>query len=348
MSDLESPTRSLRTSFLMALHDRGSHATLIAVLLAGEPGVMARDGARRHGPSPSDHRAIAVKNGQLLISVGLQDLFGPGRTPAPTSGFSTRILIRVASAGRDGARPTESRWRSAVAARPRSSTTSGDEIVQRARDARPGRRAAARWRPPPEGGDLAGGDRALAQFPIAGREPLAGGAGPLRGCSVRGDSQADLGGSDWRTCAGLARAAGGARAAAAGRGGDSFFGSSSASSSTALRGHGARCAFVSQPFALPNPRPRAPDVPCRRDGRGAVRPGRGKRRRPNEVAPPARPFRAEVPRGPFIVASLSFAGAGYLAWLTLGRVQAITEQHQEAVRQRWGEPSRCTGPTSCR
>jgi signal transduction histidine kinase len=38
----------------------------------------------------------------------------------------------------------------------------------------------------------------------------------------------------------------------------------------------------------------------------------------------------------FIVASLSFAGAGYLAWLTLGRVQAITEQHQEAVRQALG------------
>src|SRR5262245_38369807 len=38
----------------------------------------------------------------------------------------------------------------------------------------------------------------------------------------------------------------------------------------------------------------------------------------------------------FIVVSLSFAGAGYLARLTLGRVQAITEQHQEAVRQSLG------------
>jgi len=38
----------------------------------------------------------------------------------------------------------------------------------------------------------------------------------------------------------------------------------------------------------------------------------------------------------FIVASLSFGGAAYLTWLTIGKVQAITEQHQEAVRQALG------------
>ena len=37
-----------------------------------------------------------------------------------------------------------------------------------------------------------------------------------------------------------------------------------------------------------------------------------------------------------IVASLSFGGAAYLTWLTIGRVQAITEQHQEAVRSALG------------
>ena len=37
-----------------------------------------------------------VKNGNLLISVGLQDLFGSAERQHLTSGLSTRVLIRVA------------------------------------------------------------------------------------------------------------------------------------------------------------------------------------------------------------------------------------------------------------
>jgi hypothetical protein len=39
---------------------------------------------------------IEVKNGQLTISVGLQDLFGPTERQHLSSGFSTRVLIRAA------------------------------------------------------------------------------------------------------------------------------------------------------------------------------------------------------------------------------------------------------------
>jgi len=72
-----------------------SHATLIAVLLAASPAVM-RGTARADTPIPQRTTGLAVKNGQLLISVGLQDLFGPAERQHLTSGFSTRILIRVA------------------------------------------------------------------------------------------------------------------------------------------------------------------------------------------------------------------------------------------------------------
>jgi len=55
-------------------------------------------GAAAHAADPLTQRAtgLGVKNGQLLISVGLQDLFGPAERQHLTSGFSTRILIRVA------------------------------------------------------------------------------------------------------------------------------------------------------------------------------------------------------------------------------------------------------------
>ena len=51
--------------------------------------------------------------------------------------------------------------------------------------------------------------------------------------------------------------------------------------------------------------------------------------------PPGR-FEWKILTALFIVASLSFAGAAYLTWLMIGRVQVITEQHQEAVRQSLG------------
>jgi hypothetical protein len=39
---------------------------------------------------------VGVSGGQLVVSVGLQDLFGPAERQRLTSGFATRVLIRVA------------------------------------------------------------------------------------------------------------------------------------------------------------------------------------------------------------------------------------------------------------
>jgi hypothetical protein len=47
-------------------------------------------------PLPQRMTGLVVKDGQLLISVGLGDLFGPAERQRLTSGFSTRVLIRVA------------------------------------------------------------------------------------------------------------------------------------------------------------------------------------------------------------------------------------------------------------
>jgi hypothetical protein len=60
--------------------------------------VMGAAPRAAHAADPLTQRAtgLGVKNGQLLISVGLQDLFGPAERQHLTSGFSTRILIRVA------------------------------------------------------------------------------------------------------------------------------------------------------------------------------------------------------------------------------------------------------------
>jgi len=52
--------------------------------------------ARAADPLPQRATGLVVKNGQLQISVGLQDLFGPAERQHLTSGFSTRILLRVA------------------------------------------------------------------------------------------------------------------------------------------------------------------------------------------------------------------------------------------------------------
>src|SRR5262245_38054401 len=54
--------------------------------------------ARADEPLPQRTTGAAVKNGQLMISVGLQDLFGAAERQHLTSGFSTHILIRVALA----------------------------------------------------------------------------------------------------------------------------------------------------------------------------------------------------------------------------------------------------------
>jgi hypothetical protein len=45
---------------------------------------------------PRRTTGITVSGGQLMISVGLQDLFGPAERQRLTSGFATHVLIRVA------------------------------------------------------------------------------------------------------------------------------------------------------------------------------------------------------------------------------------------------------------
>jgi hypothetical protein len=81
-------------------------AMSMAVLLATSAAVLPR-AARADEPLPHRSTGVVVKNGQLMISVGLQDLFGPAERQHLTSGFSTRILIRVAlqDATRDDGEP---------------------------------------------------------------------------------------------------------------------------------------------------------------------------------------------------------------------------------------------------
>jgi hypothetical protein len=80
--------------------------TLMAVLLAASPAVRPAP-AHADEPLPQRTAGVVVKNGQLLLSVGLQDLFGPAERQHLTSGFSTRVLIRVAlqDATRDDGEP---------------------------------------------------------------------------------------------------------------------------------------------------------------------------------------------------------------------------------------------------
>jgi hypothetical protein len=62
----------------------------VAVTLAAPPPAAADD------TLPKRTTGLAVKDGQLLVSVGLGDLFGPAERQHLTSGFSTRVLVRVA------------------------------------------------------------------------------------------------------------------------------------------------------------------------------------------------------------------------------------------------------------
>lgn len=61
-------------------------------------GVLALLGARQALAAPAAVRTagIARKADKLVVSVGLQDLFGPRDVERLLSGFSTRVLIRVA------------------------------------------------------------------------------------------------------------------------------------------------------------------------------------------------------------------------------------------------------------
>jgi hypothetical protein len=66
------------------------------VLVAAAVAVAAAGPASAADRPPVRTTGVSVRNGQLAISVGLQDLFGPAEREHLTSGFSTRVLIRVA------------------------------------------------------------------------------------------------------------------------------------------------------------------------------------------------------------------------------------------------------------
>ena len=183
------------------------HTRLFAVLLAVGAAVLLPGRARADDPLPQRATGAQVKSGQLLISVGLQDLFGPAERQHLTSGFSTRVLIRVAlqDAARDDGEPLalavqraeivydiwderfSVRVTRGLGAELRAIAATADEAIWRA--------------------------TALWQFPIADTSRLR--AGGRYVVLVRGRSQSDLGGPAGRR-APLAGAAG-ARAAASGR-----------------------------------------------------------------------------------------------------------------------------------
>ncbi len=66
-------------------------AALAAFLVAGGGGA-----ARAADPPPPRTTGVAIRNGQLVISVGAQDLFGAAERQHLTSGFATRVLVRLA------------------------------------------------------------------------------------------------------------------------------------------------------------------------------------------------------------------------------------------------------------
>ena len=63
-------------------------ALLLLVALAGA--------ARADEPLPVRRIGVAVQGGDLVVSVGLQDLFGEAERQRLKSGFSTRVLVRAA------------------------------------------------------------------------------------------------------------------------------------------------------------------------------------------------------------------------------------------------------------
>jgi hypothetical protein len=66
-----------------------------ALLLAAAGLAVSAPAAAADRP-PVRATGVDIRNGQLVVSVGLQDLFGPAEREHLTSGFSTRVLIRVA------------------------------------------------------------------------------------------------------------------------------------------------------------------------------------------------------------------------------------------------------------
>src|SRR6476646_4512920 len=230
-------------------------ATLIAALIVTSPAVKQAS-ARADDPLPQRVAGAAVKNGQLVISVGLQDLFGPAERQHLTSGFSTRVLIRVAlqDASREQGEPLalavqraeivydiwderfSVRVTRGLGAELRAIAATADEAIWRA--------------------------TALWQFPIADANRLQPGAryyGLVRGDlnPISEDLMADV--RRWL----VQPARGQGRLGA----GDSFFGSFvSIFVNPRIEDSERQVRFVSQPFALPSPLPPPPPMPPARAG----------------------------------------------------------------------------------
>jgi hypothetical protein len=249
---MRAPMIRLRTAFAAA-------AALAFVAAAGARAAWARD------PLPQRMTGAVVKNGQLLVSVGLQDLFGDAERQHLTSGFSTHILIRVAlqDAGNAEGEPLalavqraeivydiwdekfSVRVTRGLGAELRALAATADEAIWRA--------------------------TALSQFPIADTTRLRPGGRYV--VLVRGDLNpisedllADV--RRW-----LVQPARGQRRLGAG---DSFFGSFvSIFVNPRIEDSERQIRFVSQSFMLPPPLPSAPPLPAR-PGAGGLLPGKGK------------------------------------------------------------------------
>jgi hypothetical protein len=73
--------------------DRRLAALLVAALVTGP---LAARRASAAPALPQRTTGVALGPTQLTVSVGLQDLFGPDERARLTSGFATRVLVRVA------------------------------------------------------------------------------------------------------------------------------------------------------------------------------------------------------------------------------------------------------------
>jgi hypothetical protein len=221
---------------------------LVALVALVGASTLTPGRARADEPLAPRTTGAVIKNGQLLISVGLQDLFGPSERQHLTSGFSTRILIRVAlqDATRDDREPValavqraeivydiwdekfSVRVTRGLGAELRALAPNADEAIWRA--------------------------TALWQFPIADTSRLQ--AGGRYVVLVRGDLNpisedllADV--RRW-----LVQPARGQRRLGAG---DSFFGSFiSIFVNPRIEDSERQVRFESQPFALPTPLPAPP------------------------------------------------------------------------------------------
>ena len=260
-----------------------------------------------------------MKDGQLLISVGLGDLFGPADRKRLTSGFSTRVLIRVALQEAGGDEDVVSlavqraeivydiwdekfsvRITRGLGAELRAIVATADDAIWR---------ATALWQVP-----LADARRLRpnVRYIVMARGDLN---------PISEDLLADV--RRW-----LVQPAHGQRKLGAG---DSFFGSFvSIFVNPRIEDSERQLRFTSQPFVLP---PAPPRAACAAAGDPATarRPRRrGRKGQAMKLRLPGR-FEWKILGAMFIVAVLPLGAAAYSVRATLTRVQILTEQHQESV-----------------